>query len=160
MDTPLTHEELKVARKAYNLHANVNKYHRFDRNGHQIAFKLTFEEWLNFWLESGHWFERGRRRGQYVMSRIDDLGDYELGNIVIKLHSENVKEGWSTSPRAMPRPSTELNKELGFRLGKANKGRVLDDEHKRKISESVRRAKLGKPWSEARRAAHEAKKRG
>ena len=37
-----------------------------------IAWKLTLEEWLAWWQASGHYHERGRRKGQYVMARRGD----------------------------------------------------------------------------------------
>jgi hypothetical protein len=54
--------------------------------------RLTFEEWHKIWMDSGHWHERGRRRGQYVMSRIADLGHYELGNVLIQTTEQNMAE--------------------------------------------------------------------
>jgi hypothetical protein len=55
-----------------------------------IPFTLSYEEWYQIWFESGHIEERGRRRGQYCMSRIGDVGGYEKGNVFIQLHSKNV----------------------------------------------------------------------
>lgn len=46
-----------------------------------IAFELTYQEWLTWWKSTDHFHERGRRRGQYVMARIDRAGPYALGNI-------------------------------------------------------------------------------
>ena len=58
-----------------------------------IAFELTFEEWLNIWLDSGHLAERGTHRGQYCMARFGDKGPYAVENIKIITCTENVKEG-------------------------------------------------------------------
>lgn len=57
-----------------------------------IDFTLTFEEWSQVWAESGHWLERGCRRGQYVMARHGDAGPYAVGNVSIKLHEDNCRE--------------------------------------------------------------------
>jgi hypothetical protein len=46
-----------------------------------IEFKLTFEEWFCWWMDTGHYMERGREVGKYVMARKGDKGAYELGNI-------------------------------------------------------------------------------
>jgi hypothetical protein len=46
-----------------------------------IAFRLTFDEWEQWWRDSGHYHERGKRRDSYVMARIGDAGAYELGNL-------------------------------------------------------------------------------
>lgn len=61
-------------RKAYTCH-------RANAKMRGIEFKLTFEEWFCWWMDTGHYHERGRAVGQYVMGRIGDIGPYELGNI-------------------------------------------------------------------------------
>lgn len=66
---------------------------RVDKLGSPIHWNLSFVEWMKVWEESEHWHERGTSKGQYVMSRIDDIGHYEMGNIVIKLSTDNVSEG-------------------------------------------------------------------
>jgi hypothetical protein len=57
-----------------------------------IPFRLTFEEWWSIWELSGHWHERGYRRGQYCMARYGDQGAYEVGNVRICLVEENYAE--------------------------------------------------------------------
>ena len=63
--------------------------HKTDANGHPVEMRLTFEQWSEIWKDSGHWDQRGTRKGCYCMSRINDIGHYELGNVVIQLHSQN-----------------------------------------------------------------------
>jgi hypothetical protein len=57
------------------------KVHRTNAKQRGVEFKLTFEEWLTWWQQTGHYHERGNKRGQYVMARKGDTGSYELGNI-------------------------------------------------------------------------------
>jgi hypothetical protein len=66
--------------------------HRASAKERGIEFKLTFEQWDQWWKDSGHYHERGKERGQYVMSRKGDLGAYELGNIECKLSADNIAE--------------------------------------------------------------------
>ncbi|RYE95686.1 MAG: hypothetical protein EOO77_42410, partial [Oxalobacteraceae bacterium] len=54
-----------------------------------IEWKLTFEEWDKWWVDSGHKSERGRFRGNYCMARIGDTGPYEIGNIFCALFEVN-----------------------------------------------------------------------
>jgi hypothetical protein len=61
-----------------------------------IDFRLTFEEWRDWWLATGHVDERGRLRGQWVMARPGDRGAYELGNIICLRAEENVSVGNAT----------------------------------------------------------------
>ena len=87
----LTDNDLEFARKAFTRQRKSSRK-RLDANGKPINFLLTYSEWLDVWLESGRFTERGNRRGQYCMSRYNDVGDYELGNVFIQLHSSNSSE--------------------------------------------------------------------
>lgn len=112
--------DLKLAKLRYHQQKAQSKS-RVDLIGNPIMFKLSFEEWLNIWLDSGKWEQRGRKLGQYCMSRIDDIGHYEIGNITIVLSNENVRE---SSKRANP------NKGSSSRRGPKT------EEQKLKISEA------------------------
>ncbi len=57
-----------------------------------IEFKLTYEEWLNWWIETGKLEQRGRGLNQYQMCRYNDEGPYELGNMYCKTTGEHTKE--------------------------------------------------------------------
>jgi hypothetical protein len=57
-----------------------------------IPFLFSFEEWLKFWIESGHYHEIGPFKGQYCMARNGDKGPYVRGNVRICTVSENHKE--------------------------------------------------------------------
>jgi hypothetical protein len=54
-----------------------------------IPFLLTFEEWLEIWVESGHIYERGCGLGRYVMARHGDTGPYSRDNVKIIPVEEN-----------------------------------------------------------------------
>jgi hypothetical protein len=73
--------------------------HRAAAKERGIEFKMGFAEWEKWWQESGHYHERGRGQGRYVMARKGDLGAYELGNVECKLGSDNVREGNKTRKR-------------------------------------------------------------
>jgi len=72
-----------------------------------IVFSLTFDEWLAIWTASGHLYDRGRRKDQYVMARIADRGAYAVGNVVIITASENCIEQY---PPWFGRKHTEASK--------------------------------------------------
>jgi hypothetical protein len=90
--TTLSDREFRRAREAYNKQRR-NALKRKDSNGNPIAWLFTFDEWIEIWLKSGKWHQRGRRRGQYVMARFGDIGPYAPWNVEIKLHTENASEG-------------------------------------------------------------------
>jgi hypothetical protein len=62
------------------------------QNTRNIEFKLTFEEWLDVWNQSGKLHLRGRGLGKYCMARNNDIGSYELGNVYIQLNEQNAKD--------------------------------------------------------------------
>ena len=68
---------------------NAYCFHRNSARQRGIDFKLTFDEWLDFWKQSGHLHERGRKKDQYVMARHNDLGPYAVGNVSIITGTEN-----------------------------------------------------------------------
>lgn len=72
-------------RKAYD----DQRRHAADRG---IEWQFSYEEWLEMWLESGKWEQRGKERGQYVMSRLGDEGPYSVRNCRIVTVGENNQE--------------------------------------------------------------------
>lgn len=63
-----------------------------------IMFNLTYEEWWDIWQQSGKWELRGPNKGQYVMSRYNDVGPYEIGNVFIQPSEENRREAMLGKP--------------------------------------------------------------
>lgn len=57
-----------------------------------IPFEMEFWEWLQVWEESGHFHERGTRKGQWVMARFRDQGPYRVGNVRIVRAETNTAE--------------------------------------------------------------------
>lgn len=57
-----------------------------------VVWNLTFEEWHQWWIDSGHYHERGRLGHQYCMCRINDEGAYQLDNIYCDTSSKNVSD--------------------------------------------------------------------
>lgn len=73
-----------------------------------IPFLLTFEQWWGLWRRSGKWTERGFKRGQYYMTRLDDRGAFEVGNVAIVLmeldsaKAEAAQQRWRERNRRKP----------------------------------------------------------
>ena len=57
-----------------------------------IDWKLTFQEWYDWWQSTGHWEQRGCKKGQYVMARYNDTGPYSLDNIFCCTSEQNNKD--------------------------------------------------------------------
>ena len=49
-----------------------NKYfqHKASAKCRGIPFNLSFEEWYDIWLKSGHWHERGLGKNKYCMPQM------------------------------------------------------------------------------------------
>jgi len=87
----LSQQELQQARNQYsNQMGNCTSLGRLDAAGLPIQMKMSFEQWLQVWIDSGKYHLRGCRKGCYVMARKDDLGHYEVGNVEIIQTEENV----------------------------------------------------------------------
>lgn len=56
-----------------------------------IAFNLTPYEFVRLWRESGKLSQRGRGRDKFCMSRINDSGGYEVGNVQFITNAENIR---------------------------------------------------------------------
>jgi hypothetical protein len=88
-------ERLRRARierqKRYNL-TPKGRYRQHKRNAKRrsVPFLLTYEQWFELWEpflgKSGSW------PGGYVMARRGDVGPYDIGNVSIVLHGQNVAE--------------------------------------------------------------------
>lgn len=70
-----------------------------------IEFNISFDEWWSIWEQSGKYEQRGCRRGQYVMSRVNDTGPYEVGNVFIQTCGGNNSDGHrgKTNPKKGPK---------------------------------------------------------
>lgn len=76
-----------------------------------IEWQLTFDEWITWWLNTGHYHERGRGKGKYLMSRYGDTGPYSLDNIFCNLHSQNIIEA-NTKKTKSPAHADKLRTNL------------------------------------------------
>lgn len=79
-----------------------------------IGWNLTLWQWWTIWHESGQWENRGRRKGQFCMSRIADTGSYEAGNVRIVTVEENIAEAYVTSPLARRKKNSVYRDDLGM----------------------------------------------
>ena len=104
-----------------------------------IEFNLSFEQWWDIWQQSGHWENRGRKIGQYCMSRYGDIGTYEISNVFIQQSRHNVSQAQAGRPSSKkgkstrPQTTEEKLKNSLAHLGKP-KG-PMSEEHKQKIRE-------------------------
>ena len=121
----LTDEELRKLRDAYNVQKKTQARRKPDRNGHHIRVTMTFEEWLQVWMDSGKLHLRGAGRGKYCMARNDDLGDYAVGNVEIRSNEENSRDA------KLGRPASTSTR---VKMSRTRRGVVKHDEHRQALS--------------------------
>lgn len=126
----MTKEELKKAKAAYRQQSSC-KNGKLDKNGNLVEMRLSFDQWLDIWLTSGHWDQRGNSKGKYVMARHNDLGHYELGNVSIKLFEENCKEAHLGRAKSQSQKDKLRNIRLGMKF--PPRTQQYRDSRKRKI---------------------------
>lgn len=56
-----------------------------------IEFKLSMLDFISVWRDSGCLSDRGRGKDKFCMSRINDAGAYEIGNVQIITNAENAR---------------------------------------------------------------------
>lgn len=69
--------------------------HRLSAKNRGIEWGFDFDGWFAVWDASGQLDNRGKRRGQYVMSRIGDVGPYAPGNVRIMTCGDNCRDYFS-----------------------------------------------------------------
>jgi len=84
----LSQEELAKAKRQYSFQKYGCKNKR-DAAGNPVEVRMSFDDWLQIWIESGKYHLRGCRKGCYVMGRKNDLGHYAVGNVEIIPHADN-----------------------------------------------------------------------
>jgi len=64
----------------------------------KITWNFTFDEWILWWLNTGHFQDRGVHNYKYQMCRYDDNGPYEPSNVYCDTGKNNKldcdKQGW------------------------------------------------------------------
>lgn len=136
---------------------------RADARTRDIPFRMTFDEWLDVWLKSGHLVEAGCRDGQYVMARYGDKGPYKIGNVKIITANANSSEKTISikGRKAIAKANTGNSYTLGRHHSEETKQKIskaqIESQRKHPRRHSVKtRAKIargntGKIFSEARK---------
>ena len=114
---------------------------RVDRHGNPILMLLSFEEWMDIWWNSGHWYDRGTKRGQFCMCRFNDLGNYEIGNVKIATNSENLSEAHDWMPKfdASHLKGVPRTQEVRDKIGAGHKGKKHSPEWIEKMAQTKRK---------------------
>ena len=80
-----------------------------------IDWQITYDEWWNVWESSGKYDQRGRGKGKYVMSRINDTGPYAYSNVFIQLNEDNVSQGSKGKKQSPEVIANRVAKQIGVK---------------------------------------------
>lgn len=136
----MTHAEYKSHIEEFGSTSNrkspLSKFsdHFFNAKKRGIAFNINFKDWWDIWQKSGHWHERGQLALNYCMSRKNDTGGYEVGNVSITTNSENCSKGIEWNPHMERGCNTvkPLDEVKGYVSSKRKEGLVYLSAWKRK----------------------------
>jgi hypothetical protein len=100
-------EMVKIWRQWKQRKNNLANGKTLDVIGNPYFMLLTFIEWLDIWLKSGHFHERGTGKDGYCMMRNNDIGNYEIGNVTIgtiQKNSSDANTGRTPPNKGKPSP--------------------------------------------------------
>ena len=74
----------------YTKRNNVNYHGQKCMAGKRnVPWDFTFESWIKWWEDTGHFHERGVNNHEYQMCRVNDTGPYSPDNVYCDLGSNN-----------------------------------------------------------------------
>jgi len=98
-----------------------------------IEFLFTFEEWKQWWLDTGKWELRGKKAGCFQMCRNKDIGPYAVWNVYCDTVEAN---------SALPHAGASRPSDWAAKIGAALRGKAKSDAHVKALAA----ARLGKQY--------------
>lgn len=88
----------------------LEAYHEQARHAEERGIKwfFSYADWLEMWLLSGKWFERGKRKNQYCMCRYGDTGPYSTRNCYIGTVEQNQRDRWDLKEKITNEKAREI----------------------------------------------------
>jgi hypothetical protein len=77
----------------------------------EIPWEFSYEEWLELWLVSGKWHQRGRSSGKYCMARYGDTGPYSVKNCFICRTEQNQQQRWEDVRKILKEDQVKIVRE-------------------------------------------------
>lgn len=99
-----------------------------------VEFLFTFEEWKQWWIDSGKWELRGKKAGCYQMCRKNDVGPYSVDNVYCDTVEAN---------SSLPHKGAKRSKEWSDKIANSLRGKPKSKSH----IEALVRSRLGKKYS-------------
>lgn len=67
-------------------------WHRKNAQRRGVEFLFTFQEWKQWWIDSGKWEQRGTGKDSFCMCRFGDVGPYAPGNVYCATNGQNLSD--------------------------------------------------------------------
>jgi len=116
---------INLPSKKHLRNAYLSQKHTSAKRG--IEFNLTWQEWITWWIDTGHIRERGKGKGKYVMARPGDKGPYSLKNIKCITQEQNATEAH------LGKATSDSTKQL---MSEASLGKPKSTLHRENIKKS------------------------
>ena len=108
-NTSMESDVEKILLKKYKAKCR-NSLVRRDKLGNAIEMRLTFDEYKSLWLEAGVLPSR-----TYCLSRVNDIGHYEVGNVYVNHSLKNSSEASVNNYSDYEQRITEYCIKTGYR---------------------------------------------
>ncbi len=69
---------------------------RHNAKRRRIPWQFEFEQWKQWWIDTGKWEQRGRTKDAFVMCRFGDRGPYSIDNVYPETVSHNGRQAQVT----------------------------------------------------------------
>jgi len=105
------------------------KYRTFIQQKNQAQWRqegwdITFEAWKQIWDQSGQWYNRGRQRDCYCMTRRDHTEPWTVNNVIIITREAHSRQQSALSHSGYRSPAQLRRRErLGLPLERQKTGR-------------------------------------
>lgn len=105
----------------------AQKHHAIARG---VEWQISFDDWHQWWKDSGHYHERGRLSNEYCMCRKGDTGPYSLENIYCATVSENISDSHVNNriPKMQPFLGRSHSEETKKKMSNSSTKKLSEDE--------------------------------
>lgn len=120
---------------------NAYKWHRTNSQRRGIEFLFSFDEWKQWWIDSGKWELRGVGKNKFCMCRMNDVGPYAVWNVYCATNGKNLSDAHLGKPK-----SEETRKRISIALTGKTKDWAVGDKnpmHKPEVKAKISAATSG-----------------
>ena len=76
------------------------KWQRTNAQQRGVKFLFSFDEWKQWWIDSGNWHLRGVGKDKFCMCRTGDIGPYAIWNVYCATNGKNLSDANIGKPKS------------------------------------------------------------